>query len=113
MTRNPELISILIPFRNAEKYLPACLDSICTQTETQWQVLAVNDHSTDNSAQIVQEYAQKDPRFQMLHNPGEGIIAALRAALAQSTGELITRMDADDIMMPTKLAALKNILIQN
>ena len=59
MTADKVVITILIPFRNAEPYLRACLDSICNQTESHWQVLAVNDHSVDGSAQIVGEYAKK------------------------------------------------------
>ncbi len=107
------LISILIPFRNAAKYLPACLDSICAQSETHWQVIAVDDGSTDDSAQILADYAKNDTRFTLLTNSGSGIIAALRVAFAQSCGQLITRMDADDMMAPSKLALLKDTLMQS
>lgn len=113
MTTDHNLISILVPFYNAEKYLAECLESIRVQTETRWQVVAIDDHSTDGSTQIVEEFAKKDPRIQMLKNPGHGIISALRTAFTASSGVLITRMDADDIMMPNKLAALKKILVQN
>jgi glycosyltransferase involved in cell wall biosynthesis len=107
------IISILIPFRNAAKYLPVCLDSIRAQSETNWQVIAVDDGSTDESAQILATYAKNDARFVLLTNSGSGIIEALRLAYAKSHGELITRMDADDIMAPDKLALLKDTLMQS
>ena len=113
MAAHATLISILIPFRNATPYLVECLNSIRAQTDSHWQVIAIDDHSTDRSAEIVAEFAKNDARIHLFANSGCGIIAALRTALANSSGALITRMDADDVMLPTKLAALKNILIQN
>lgn len=103
-------ISILIPFRNAEPYLEACLDSVLKQDESDWEVLAVDDHSDDRSAEIVKRYALQDSRIQVIKNSGRGIIEALRAGYAASNGDFITRMDADDIMEPIKLGELKRIL---
>ena len=103
------LVSILIPFKNTEIYLSDCLDSIINQSYRHWEVLIVDDHSTDASYQLVAQYALKDKRIKLLKNNGNGIIDALRLAFANSEGEFLTRMDSDDIMHPDKL----NILASN
>ncbi len=104
------MISILIPVKNAERYFPECLNSILAQTEVNWELLIVNDGSTDRSKQIALDYANKDERITVLDNEGDGIIEALRTAYKHSTGEFITRMDADDIMPPNKLETLRTSL---
>ena len=101
-----------MPVKNAEKYLTDCLDSILIQSTTDWELMAVNDHSTDLSLVILQKYAHQDQRIKVFSNSGQGIIDALSLAFDKSSGNYITRMDADDIMQPKKLqlllAALKN-----
>ena len=104
-------ISILLPVYNAAPWLEACLSSIVQQTEQDWELLAVNDFSTDNSPTILRAFAQKDARIQVLQNTQKGIIHALRLAFAHSTGDLITRMDADDLMVENKLEVLKKNLL--
>ena len=106
-------ISILIPAKNAGKYLHDCLNSIIEQMETNWECIVVNDNSTDNTLAIFDEFAKKDKRFTVLSNPKSGVITALRLAYANCSGELIHRMDADDIMPKQKLATLKQLLIEN
>lgn len=106
------LISILLPIYNATPYLTECLDSILAQSETNWELLAINDFSTDQSWQILQNYAAKDKRIKIYQNNQKGIIPALRLALERSKGELITRMDADDRMAINKLASLKAALLE-
>jgi len=93
---NTPLVSILIPFKNTAQFLPECLDSILKQTYATWEILAVNDNSTDNSLKIVQEFAEKDTRIQVFTNSKTGIIEALRTAYSKSKGNFITRMDSDD-----------------
>ncbi|WP_422079900.1 glycosyltransferase [Ulvibacterium sp.] len=107
------LVSILIPFKNTARFLPECLDSILNQKYIHWEVLAVNDHSTDGSWEIVNAYAQKDLRIKVFGNKGKGIIAALRTAYSESQGTFITRMDSDDIMFPNKLQVFVRSLIKN
>ena len=107
------LVSILIPFKNTEAYLPECLESILHQTYQSWEVVAVDDTSTDQSLQIVGQYAQKDPRIKMLANSGTGIIPALQTAYAHCNGRLITRMDSDDVMVRQKLQTMVSSLISN
>ncbi|MGB5553493.1 MAG: glycosyltransferase [Flavobacteriaceae bacterium] len=110
---NNPLVSILIPFKNTEGFLPDCLDSIRSQTYENWEVLAINDHSTDQSNALVQQYAVNDPRIKAMPNEGEGIIHALRTAFKHSHGQMITRMDSDDIMTADKLRTMVASLIKH
>ncbi|PWK19796.1 glycosyltransferase involved in cell wall biosynthesis [Xanthomarina spongicola] len=105
------LISILIPFKNTALFLPECLDSILNQTYTHWELIIIDDGSTDNSYQIVNNYTEQDKRIKLFKNNGEGIIAALRLAFKKSSGTYITRMDSDDIMPINKLEILLNNLL--
>jgi len=98
------LISILLPYKNTVLYLDSCLQSIIDQTYTNWELIAIEDHATDGSLALVQSWATKDARIKTYPNNGKGIIAALRTAYKISTGTHITRMDSDDLMMPTRLA---------
>jgi len=109
----PPDISILLPVYNAGLFLEDCLQSILQQTFTRWELLAVDDFSTDNSADILQAFAKNDSRIQFFSNTQKGIIPALRLAFAQSSGQYITRMDADDRMLPQKLEQLHHALQTN
>ena len=100
------LISILTPFKNTAKFLAECLDSILHQSYTNWELIIVDDGSVDNSYNIVKKYAEKDARIKLFKSSGNGIIEALRTAYLNSKGDYITRMDSDDIMMPSKLEVL-------
>lgn len=92
-----------MPMRNAIPYLNECIDSIIKQTFTDWELVVVNDHSTDHSFDIMTDYALKDNRIRVFNAEGKGIIDALQQAYSQTSGEFITRMDADDIMPREKL----------
>jgi len=102
------LVSIVMPVKNASKFLSECLDSILKQTYVNWELLAVNDGSTDNSLEILTDYSSNDNRIKVFSNNGKGIIDALRLAYSKSAGNLITRMDADDVMSEDKLAVLSS-----
>lgn len=101
-----------MPVFNAEPWLGDCLQSIQLQTEKDWELIAVNDFSTDKSLEILEAFAKKDKRIQVMSNVSKGIIYALRTAFENCTGEFVTRMDADDLMVLTKLAELKKLLLQ-
>ena len=105
------LISIVMPVKNTSEFLNECLDSILKQNYTNWELLAVDDGSTDNSMAILNEYALKDNRIKVFSNIGSGIIDALRLAYSKSAGELITRMDSDDVMSREKLQVLSDNLL--
>lgn len=107
------LVSIIIPFKNTENYIQECFESILKQTYHHFEVIAIDDHSKDKSKAIVNSYADKDKRFKIFNNVGVGIIKALQLGYSKVSGSLITRMDADDIMMPNRIEILKNSLLQH
>lgn len=97
-------ISILLPFRNAAPWIEETIQSILNQTYEDWELIAVDDHSTDETGLIIRGF--EDSRIQVLANNGKGIIPALQTALDKASGEFITRMDADDLMPESKLESL-------
>lgn len=100
------LISILIPNYNKAPYLKETLDSIVNQTYTNWECIIVDDHSTDNSWEILTEYAKRDPRFRLFNRPTylpKGGNFCRNYAFEQSTGDFIQWFDSDDIMHPKLL----------
>lgn len=107
------LISILLPVKNTSAYLEECLISIVNQDISDWELLAVDDHSTDQSFEILIKYANLDKRIKVYKNNGKGIIAALRYGYSHSKGAYITRMDSDDIMVPNKLRTLRMAIDQS
>lgn len=113
MPNATQTISIVMPVKNAGAFLAPCLDSILAQTATDWQLLATDDHSDDGSRQVLENYAQRDRRILVFTNRGKGIIDGLRTACAHATGTFITRMDADDLMPPQKLATLRQNLLNS
>ena len=108
----PSLVSVLIPFKNTEAYLTECLQSIRDQEYANWEVIAVDDHSEDGSGRIMDLFATIDHRFRHLKNVRDGIIPALQLAYEHCKGELVTRMDSDDIMAPDKLWQLVTNLLK-
>ncbi len=92
-------ISIIIPVYNGEKYLSRCLDSIINQTYTNFEIIAINDGSTDNSKQILEEYANKYKSFfKYIEQSNSGIAITRNNGLKMVTGEYITFMDDDDFL---------------
>lgn len=89
-------ISIIIPVFNSEKLLRKCFDSICEQTFTDFEVIVVNDGSTDGSGQICDKYAENDRRFKIFHKKNEGVSIARNIGIEKSNGQYITFIDSDD-----------------
>ncbi len=104
------MISILMPAKNAAIFIEACILSVIQQTRTDWELIIVDDHSTDNTIEIIEKYTQKDRRINGLINEGDGILPALRLAQQHISGEYVTRMDADDLMPEDKLKTLLSLL---
>ena len=105
------LVSILIPFKNVSTYLEKCLESIRNQEYVNWEVIAVNDHSSDSSYKIAKGFQLEDDRFKIFQNTGSGIIDALKLAYSKSTGNLISRMDADDYMASHRVSVMVQSLL--
>lgn len=98
-------ISIITPVYNANQYLSQCIESVLNQTYTNWEQILVDDCSTDNSVEIIQEYAQKDQRikyFVLDQNSGAGICR--NKAIQEAKGDYIAFLDSDDTWWPNKLS---------
>jgi glycosyltransferase involved in cell wall biosynthesis len=94
-------ISVIIPVYNTEQFLRECLDSVLNQTFTDFEVICINDASTDRSLEILREYAAKDKRIRILyHGKNIGMAAARNTGLDAATGEYIAFCDSDDYIHP-------------
>lgn len=96
-------VSIIVPVYNAEKYIRQCLDSVLAQTLTAWEAILVDDGSTDRSGQICDEYATRDSRFRVIHQPNGGVSIARQTGIDNATGEYTIHCDPDDWMESTML----------
>lgn len=95
-----ELISVIVPVYNAEKYLQKCLDSILEQTYQNLEIIIINDGSTDNSGQICQEYEKKDARIIYIEKENSGVSNTRNAGMDRMTGTYVTFVDSDDWVEP-------------
>lgn len=105
-----DMISIIMPVRNGIPYLEECLNSIINQSYQNWELLVVNDHSTDDTQKTLERFSKKDTRIIPHINKGKGIIDALNTGYDHSSGAYVTRMDADDIMPDDKLETLRKLI---
>jgi glycosyltransferase involved in cell wall biosynthesis len=99
---NSPLISVVMPVYNAERYLRIAVDSILAQTVRNFELIAVDDGSTDSSLNILKRFAAADSRVRVISRPNTGIVGALNDGLAAARGQLIARMDADDWVSPLR-----------
>jgi glycosyltransferase involved in cell wall biosynthesis len=99
-----ELVSIIIPAHNAERFLPATLASAAAQTYRNCEILVVDDGSTDGTAAVVQAAMQDDPRIRLLRQEQGGVARARNHGIAEAAGQYIAPLDADDIWHPEKIA---------
>lgn len=115
MEDNCPLVSVVLPVYNAEKYLVPCLDSLIHQTYTNFEIIAVDDGSSDSSHSILKDYERKHPKLRVFKNTSNlGLPRTLNLAIEKySSAPLIARMDADDIAAHDKLFEQVNYLNQN
>lgn len=95
-------ISVLLPVYNAEKFLAETLDSLLRQTNEKFEIIAVNDGSTDSSLAILEEYAARDQRIVIVSRENRGLVKTLNEAAQVASGEFLARIDADDIALPRR-----------
>ncbi|MHA6603145.1 glycosyltransferase family 2 protein [Aerococcus urinae] len=105
---NPK-ISIIIPIYNVENYLIECLESVKKQTFTDFEVIMVNDGSTDASAVIADNYCQRDKRFKLFHQFNQGVSSARNFGISQAKGDYIFFLDSDDKIAESSLDVLYRI----
>ncbi|HBZ38344.1 MAG TPA: glycosyl transferase [Balneola sp.] len=107
------LVSVVLPVFNAEKTLRRTLESVLTQTFKNWELIIVDDCSTDSSAEILQDL-KSDSRVKLiLLNENSGVSNARNVGLESSSGEFIAFIDSDDIWVPTKLEAQVTLAMDN
>lgn len=100
------MITIIIPIYNSEKYLRTCIDSVLVQSHTNFEILLINDGSTDGSGRICDEYAQKDSRIKVFHKENGGVSSARNVGLDYAKGEWICFVDSDDTVKENYLSNL-------
>lgn len=103
-------ISVVMPVRNEECYLQGALDSLYRQTFSDWELIAVDDGSSDRTANILAEAAGSDSRVRVIRREGGGLVAALNAGVDACRAPLLARMDGDDICHPKRLELQKTVL---
>ena len=97
------MISIIIPVYNTQQYLPRCIDSILSQSFTDFELLLIDDGSTDGSGKICDAYAEKDNRIRVFHKENGGVSSARNLGLNEAQGEWICFVDSDDELLPDGL----------
>jgi len=101
-----DLISIIVPVYNVENYLRKCLDSILVQTYSLFEVIVIDDGSTDKCSQICDEYARKDRRIKVVHKENGGLSDARNAGIKIAQGEYLLFVDSDDYIQDNMLEIL-------
>ena len=103
---NDVKISVIVPFFNAEKYLDSCIRSVLEQTYSNWELILIDDGSTDKSGIIADEYMRRDTRIHVIHQENAGVSSARNRGLDVASGDYISFLDADDEFTPNCLAKL-------
>lgn len=101
--------SICIPMYNAEKTIVRCIDSVLNQSYKDFEVIIVNDGSTDNSVNIADEVIKEDSRFRIIAKNNQGVFHARTTGYELATGEFIISLDSDDYLEPTALEEILKI----
>ena len=112
MKSDQPVISVIIPVYNVEKFLRECLDSVLAQSFSDFEVLLVDDGSTDGSGAICDEYVERDPRVRVFHRENRGQAAARNFAVFQTEADWIAFVDSDDIVHPQYLEILLNATVE-
>ncbi|MBI1919912.1 MAG: glycosyltransferase [Geobacter sp.] len=107
------VVSILLPVRNEARHLTAALDSLSRQTLTEWELVAVDDHSNDETPSILVALASRDERIRVVSPTIPGLVNALNAGLAHCRSSIVARMDGDDIAHPRRLELQHRFLMQH
>jgi glycosyltransferase involved in cell wall biosynthesis len=107
------VISVLMPVYNAERYVAEAVESILAQTHRDFEFLIVDDGSTDSSLKILRRYEARDGRIRLISRPNTGYLVALNEMIGRARGDLLARMDADDISLPDRFARQVDFLERN
>ena len=113
MFQSSPTLSVVLPFFNAEKTLEETLRSIQQQSLDDFELLAVDDGSTDQSADIIRDFSVNDKRVRLLQPGRAGVVAAANSGIEAASSAIIARMDADDLMHPHRLEKQYHYLVEN
>jgi glycosyltransferase involved in cell wall biosynthesis len=102
VSQSPPIVSVVVPVYNAAPFLRTAIASVLAQTFRDFELIAVDDGSTDASKSLLDEIAAGDSRVRVISRPNTGIVGALNDGLAAARGEFIARMDADDLALPAR-----------
>lgn len=97
-------LSIIIPVYNVDRYLPACVNSVISQAFTDWELLLIDDGSTDKSGVICDDFAHKDSRIHAIHTSNQGPSSARNLGISHALGDFVTFIDSDDFVRPSFLS---------
>ncbi|MDD6082294.1 MAG: glycosyltransferase [Oscillospiraceae bacterium] len=100
------LVSIVMPLYNGQKYLEECIRSVISQTFTEWELIIIDDGSTDSSLDICKKFAECDHRINVIHQENAGVSAARNNALKKVTGKYVTFIDCDDLYTENRLEVM-------
>lgn len=98
------LVTVILPAFNAQRYVRRSIESIQRQTFACFELLVIDDHSTDSTREVALQCARDDPRLKILSNPGKGLLDGLNFGLREARAPYVARMDADDISEPSRFA---------
>ena len=109
-----ELISIITPCYNSNDFISETIDSVINQSYKNWELLIIDDCSTDNSVEIIQKYLEKDSRIKLfINNKNSGAAVSRNLGLLKSSGRFISFIDSDDLWEPLKLEIQINFMLSN
>ena len=104
------LVSVIIPTYNNERQLPRCIDSLLAQTYGNFELIAVDDGSTDGSGSVLDAYAERDARIRVIHRKNGGVSSARNVGIDDAKGEYVTFVDGDDAVDPSYIEYLAGAL---
>ena len=106
MNNNNPLVSVIVPVYCTEKFLPMCIESICSQTYSYLQIILVDDQSPDNCPKLCEEYSKKDHRIIVIHQDNKGVSGARNTGMDYAKGEYLMFVDSDDELYPNAVETL-------
>ena len=111
--RHNDTISIVVPVFNVSKYLERCVNSLLEQTYSNIEILLIDDGSTDNSGELCDDFAKKDPRVKVIHQANQGLSGARNTGIDNATGEFVFFCDSDDFLQKDALEFMYNRLCRD
>lgn len=104
------LFSVIVPIYGVEKYLKRCIDSVLSQSYANFELILVDDGSTDKCPEICDEYAAKDARIKVIHKENGGLVSARQKGICAACGDYVVHLDGDDALLPDALESAEKII---